>query len=245
MHIIGGDIARMGRDQSVGILVDNEETEHIVHGIFEISKTRTREVVNFFEELHRSQHPMFMAIDAVFNPGVVDELVDLRYPVFPIIGGAVPSDPQFFNLRSELYWRLRRRLERREVKFLNLTPEQKNRLLWELTNIKYEYTLKDKIRFESKEDMIKRIGKSPDYADALSYTCVSLREWDEIAPGDMDIAYGDRGAYDKSTWARDVDKASNPLKDVPYAPELGSFGATPMIPHFGTDYDIPDDDEDD
>ncbi len=53
---------------------------------------------------------------------------------------------------------------------MDLTQLDQNvydRLSGELTSIKYSYTSKGQIKIEAKEATRKRIGKSPDVADAL------------------------------------------------------------------------------
>lgn len=79
-------------------------------------------------------------------------------------------DPEerFLNLRAELYWQLRERLNPEKADSLALPPDDD--LATQLSNMKYDTTAKGKIKIESKEDMKKRGLSSPDEADALMLT---------------------------------------------------------------------------
>jgi phage terminase large subunit len=87
------------------------------------------------------------------------------YQVDPInVGSAAFDDKRFFNRRSEVYWNLREQFMQRKISLpLDL------KLANELACIQYSYTIKDnKIKIESKDDIKKRLGFSPDLADALT-----------------------------------------------------------------------------
>lgn len=79
-------------------------------------------------------------------------------------------DPEerYLNLRAELYWKLREKLNPEKPDSLALPPD--DALATQLTNIKYDTTSKGKIKIESKEDMKKRGLSSPDEADSLMLT---------------------------------------------------------------------------
>jgi len=227
MRIMGCDIARLGSDQSVFCIRNYENGIYIIEGFEEHSKTKTNELTDIIEASFRNWHLMFISIDAIgIGAGVADNLEERMIPLFRVIGGAKAFRPkEFKDLRSELYWRLRQAFEKRAIKFKNVTPEQKNRIILELSSIKYYYTRSGQIKFESKEEIIKRIGKSPDYADALAYTMVGEQEWLNGGTGigqDLEIDYGEVSQYRKGTWAAEEDE------DI-YSPEDGHFGDVPII----------------
>lgn len=89
------------------------------------------------------------------------------------------SEQMFVNLRAEMWWTLRRRLEKTfefmeydvdypEDELLGLPDLEK--LVQQLSLPLYEKVPSGKIKIESKEDMKTRGIKSPDLADALVYT---------------------------------------------------------------------------
>lgn len=100
--------------------------------------------------------------------GVVDRLKEQKYPVTGInVGSKAIDSEHFFNLRSELHWNLHDRFKDGLIDLTLLDKSVYDRLSGELTSIKFEYTSKGQIKVESKEAMKKRLGHSPDLADAL------------------------------------------------------------------------------
>ena len=72
---------------------------------------------------------------------------------------------QFLNLRAELWYTMREWFQGRDVRI----PKHE-RLITELTTLRYDFTPSNKIRIESKDDLRKRGIGSPDYGDALMLT---------------------------------------------------------------------------
>jgi hypothetical protein len=64
----------------------------------------------------------------------------------------------------ELYWHLKDRIKTVSI------PWQHRDKFQELASLKYKFSSNGKIQIESKAEIKARIGKSPDYADALSLT---------------------------------------------------------------------------
>ena len=71
---------------------------------------------------------------------------------------------EYHNLRAELWWHLRELLNP-EKNPIALPPDDD--LLSELASVKYKVDAKGAIQIESKDDMKKRLGHSPDRADAV------------------------------------------------------------------------------
>ena len=127
----------------------------------------TVEITNWAIGYIQAYQPDSVKVDAIgIGAGVYDNLRRL-YPkiVKPVVGnaGCAPDKKdRFVNLRAQGYWELREILPYIYCKRL---PE---RLLVELGDIRYKFP-NGKILIESKEDMMKRIGRSPDHTDALVY----------------------------------------------------------------------------
>lgn len=77
----------------------------------------------------------------------------------------------FANLRSMLHWRLREALDPQYGRNIALPPHK--RILPDLTSIHFTVSRK-KIQVEGKQDIFKRLGRSPDYGDAIVY---ALPDW--------------------------------------------------------------------
>ena len=73
----------------------------------------------------------------------------------------------YANLKAQCYFKLKYLMEKREIR-INTSWEIKDRIQNELDNIIVkDVEWEQKVRLESKEDMKKRLGHSPDYADAI------------------------------------------------------------------------------
>lgn len=112
--------------------------------------------------------PDFVAVDAVgVGAGTVNGLKELGLKVYSVFGSAKQEkhkgEEEFYNLRSQMYWKLREDLRNGRISLPNdeelfadlTTPE------WEIKN--------GKITVESKEEIKKRLGHSPNKGDAVVY----------------------------------------------------------------------------
>ena len=78
------------------------------------------------------------------------------------------GERQFLNMRAYCYWALRDALDPRFSGALALPPDDE--LMQELTSIKWTVQSNGKIKIEPKDDVKKRIGRSPDKSDAVVLT---------------------------------------------------------------------------
>lgn len=99
-----------------------------------------------------------------------DTLVGLGQPVFGVnvaesaTGVDRSGRLRFFNLRSQIWWAMREELDPANDTGVALPPEP--RLLAELCAPRWELATSGAIRVEGRENIIKRIGRSPDMATA-------------------------------------------------------------------------------
>ncbi len=123
--------------------------------------TTTAKVVQTLAETGSGQ----LAVD-VGGPGggVADRLQELGYQVQAVhFGGAAEEATRFRNRRAELFWRLREALERGTVALPN-----DDAVRADLSAIRYMFTSAGQIQIESKDECRRRLGRSPDRADALA-----------------------------------------------------------------------------
>lgn len=96
--------------------------------------------------------------------GSSDRLKEKGYAINAVSVGVGATDSQrYANLRAEIYWSLRQWI-------LNGGKLIKDQKFLQLTWIKYKATSDKVIQIEPKDELKKRTGKSPDYADALALT---------------------------------------------------------------------------
>jgi hypothetical protein len=85
--------------------------------------------------------------------------------VMPFVAAAQAKDRvQFENRRAEAHWTIRERLRRRELDLSQM--DKADETLGQLLSVRYRIK-KGKIIVESKDDIRKRLGRSPDDSDAL------------------------------------------------------------------------------
>lgn len=96
------------------------------------------------------------------------------------------ANKKFINLKAECWWLMRDRLWRTHLHWLHLQGEKggqqianpadllllpdHKKLRSELTVVRYMRTETGKIQIESKKQLVKRVGRSPDFADSLVLT---------------------------------------------------------------------------
>lgn len=160
MPIAGVDVARFGSDDSALIA---RQGDSVIDGETWSGNDTMKTAGKVKNKGYRSQ------VDEIgVGSGVVDRLKEQQYPVKGINVSNSPRDKEhFFQLRDELYWLLRIRFRDGNIDLSRLPRPIYDRLSGELTAIKYSYLSSGKIKVESKQDMKKRLGHSPDVADAL------------------------------------------------------------------------------
>jgi len=96
--------------------------------------------------------------------GVADRLKQLGLPVVGFAFGGSASDPsRFKNRRAELFFSLRERLEQGECGLLD-----EDDLLADLAGLVYHFDPAGRIVLDSKDELRRRLGRSPDRADAVA-----------------------------------------------------------------------------
>jgi hypothetical protein len=93
---------------------------------------------------------------------------------------------RYFNLRSEIWWELGR-IQSQERDWDLSQMEDADRTIAQMLEVRYEHDLKGRVKIEPKDDVRKRIGRSPDNADALLLAFYSPKaaasEWFDAAMG--------------------------------------------------------------
>ncbi|RUM90708.1 MAG: terminase [Thiomicrospira sp.] len=176
--IIGVDVARFGDDDSVIWFrrgLDAKTIEPIV-----LNGVDTMQLASKVSALAKgSYHTSGIKADMVFvdeggvGGGVVDRLRMLGVNVIGVnFGGKADSGisltrasgEKYFNKRSEIWGIMRAALES------GLSIPVDNDLEEDLISPEYSFNEKNEIVLERKKDIKKRIGRSPDRADALAIT---------------------------------------------------------------------------
>lgn len=185
--ILGVDVARYGSDASVVFPRRGRDARSIPFRVFRgLSTTElARRVVEIAMELGAG---MTFVDGGGVGAGVADALSDLQFTFVEVAFGGKSGDPRYLNKRAEMYGTLRGWLKTGCLP--QCVPLKK-----ELAAPQYFFTGPDVIKLESKEEIKKRIGVSPDIADALALTFAEpVYQLDPVR--EMVEALRDRRNYD-------------------------------------------------
>lgn len=165
---IGVDVARMGTDETVLVVRRGMKVTELQAW----QKVDTMETTGRVIAAYKSHSAQSIKVDVVgIGAGVVDRLRELGYPVVGIeSGGRAREADKYINLRAEM-WSGFADLMRQGL--VGLPPDDV--LAGQLAAIKYQYRSSGQMQIESKEDLKKRVGYSPDRGDAVVYAFADLR----------------------------------------------------------------------
>ena len=166
----GLDVARFGSDKSaLAKRQGNVITEVTSWQGLDLMATVGR-VKAQYDGLPSNLRPREIMVDVIgMGSGVVDRLRELGLPVRGVNVAESPSMAgTYINLRAELWFKMRGWLEQRNAKI----PKDE-RLIGELTSIRYTFVSSGKMKAEGKDDMKRRGLPSPDIADAVCLTFAS------------------------------------------------------------------------
>lgn len=173
-HILAADIARHGSDQTVVAVrrgpvlerfeswrgADTEATAKRIRAL-------TAELGSMRYDPDTSQVKTVVCDAVGVGGGVADKLTSLPgrgWSVTEYKGSrGAKDDDRFSNRRAEAFWKLRKLLEAGEIAL----PDDEE-LFEELLAIRWRADGKGRVQLERKKDLKKRLGRSPDKADALA-----------------------------------------------------------------------------
>lgn len=189
MTAIGVDVARGGRDQTVFAPLYLDRFEQLQK--FPGASTPDGKTVALLLKEHIGQHTPNIGIDVLGVGGsVYDHMVAKGTQVYGVNFGAGSEETdrsrkfEFANLRAEAYWKLREALDPDYGATLELPPDKE--LLGDLCSPKWKVRT-GRIYIESKDEIIKRLNRSPDCGDAVAiavlcrdYTDEDLQDFGEV-----------------------------------------------------------------
>lgn len=172
LFTLGVDVGRYGPDKSIFIVLKGPN----IFDLQEFAQTDVVQVADKTLELMEQYKikPHNVGIDSVgVGAGVVDILMNKSIIVSDLNGGRSPIDLletvyfEFRNLRAQMAWKLRTDMIGDNIG--NITIKNNVMLSNDIGAIWYKIVSSRKIQIEDKDEIRKRIGRSPDYFDALMY----------------------------------------------------------------------------
>jgi hypothetical protein len=159
------DVARHGSDSSVLV----KRRGNVIFDIKTFKKLNLMEltgrVMAEFDSVEPHNRPIEIYIDAIgLGYGVIDAINEIgRLSAVAInVAESASMSGTYMNLRAELWFKFKAFLEEGLCKL----PKHET-MTADLLSAKYKFTAAGKIQLESKEQTKKRLGRSPDVADAL------------------------------------------------------------------------------
>ena len=163
--VFGVDVARYGDDRTVCYYM--EGTDPIDSMIF--GQKDTMYTAGKIHIWAQEKHPDLIGVDVIgLGAGVADRLREMGDNVldFNSSDRGEPTDKlKFRNLRAEMWWNTGRRFAEKDIKLTKKEGIEYEKLKRELSSVAY-LIREGKIYAEPKSEIKKRLGNSPDLADA-------------------------------------------------------------------------------
>jgi phage terminase large subunit len=190
--IWGLDVARYGDDRSALAKRQGEKLLEVrTWQGADLMETAGR-VYNEYQVCTFKTRPAAIYVDSIgLGSGVLDRLRELGLPVRGVNVSEAPAvGERYLRLRDELWFRVREWLEARSCSL----PKD-DELAAELGTPRFKILSTGKLKVDSKDEMKKRGGKSPDRADAVCLT---------FAANGAALSTGSSGAW---TWKKKLEYA--------------------------------------
>lgn len=175
----GVDVARFGNDRSA---IAKRQGNRLLEPIefwrnLDTMQTCGR-IKADYDRCDPDERPSEILVDVIgIGAGVVDRLSEMGLPARGINVGESPSvSGNYMRLRDELWWKAREWFTQRDCSI----PDDRE-LVSELIGPTYTFSSAGKLLVESKDDQKKRLGKSPDLADAFVLTMAGGSDRDYMA----------------------------------------------------------------
>lgn len=192
--ICGVDLARGGDDNCY--IQFRRGKDAMSEKVYRIPGEKSRDsmkVVSLITMLLNRHKPDVTFLDETGLGGpIVDRLAQLGYHVIGVNFGSEADDKRKYrNKVAEMWWRMR------EWIMNGGSIKDEPELEQELAGREYAHNDKDQLVLERKSDMKKRLGHSPDWADALCLTFAYHVPKREISRGELDYDIGKRENLDR------------------------------------------------
>lgn len=173
----GIDVARGGKDTSVISIVQGNKLLEEIEFYNLDSDQLSEKVIKIYNEYDKRENEfnkkrIQMFIDSC---GIGASLIDClkikgySFATVPVNFANSPEDERYYNKRAECYGRAKLQLTD-GFEFNNKC----NELVQQLVYVPYDFKRSDKLKIKDKEEIKKRLGRSPDNADAFVLNFSSL-----------------------------------------------------------------------
>lgn len=181
-RVIVNDPARFGDDENVVYVMAQTSTVSFIEKEIILDHKSTMDTAGRLSALRKLMGAQSIAVDVIgIGAGIVDALNDLGEPVLSINSSAKPTsetkEKKYYNLRAQLWMEAGDEFSRGRVSL----KSEDYVLAGQLSSVKFKYTGNGKIQAEAKDDIKKRLGRSPDRADAFVMGLYALSQVNSFA----------------------------------------------------------------
>jgi hypothetical protein len=170
----GVDVGR-GGDPSVLVKRIDNRMMYAYQWVDDNTMSTTGEILRVRDDLG------IIKIDMIgVGAGVFQRIAELGHPVIGVDSRNKPSpehENEFLNLRAEMWFHLRYLFYLQYTTGNIISIPDDDELTEELTAVKFKTPSDGKIKVEDKEEIRKRLGRSPNKADAMVYCYADISYW--------------------------------------------------------------------
>lgn len=181
-RIVVNDPARFGDDENVILVM--EETPNCAYIVDKVvlEHKSLMDTAGRLSALRKKWNATMIAVDCIgIGSGVVDALIDLGENVLSINSSSKPTsettNERYFNLRSQMWMEAGSKFSDGKVSLMSEKDDYT--LQSQLSTTKFKFA-NGKMQAESKDDIKKRIGNSPDRADAFVMGLYALSQVERL-----------------------------------------------------------------
>jgi hypothetical protein len=186
---MGVDVARQGEDKTVFAIRHDEPGRRIIAELRDFFHADTMETAGNVKGVIRRFGVQPTVDTDGLGAGVTDRLREDGVDVIAFHSGSKSTEVDrsgelgFVNVKAAAWWGLRESLDPAWDPDIELPPD--DMLLGDLTAPKWKVESNGRIRIEKKEEVKKRLGRSPDKADAVVMAFYDTPVEDEAFMGSM------------------------------------------------------------
>jgi len=189
--VLGVDVAGDGGDETIVYLRRGARLDRVLgeRGLDRMA------LVGRLIELREKHRATAIHVDAIgIGDGVAQRLRELGEPVRAInVAEAATDRTRFTNLRAELAWIFRDHADPHGLGDLEIDGTRDRALISQASSIRWSIDSHGRRKVESKDELRRRIGRSPDDFDAA---CLALAP--VLSAGGVDLGLSD--LYQRSQW---------------------------------------------
>ncbi len=179
----------LGNDETVIQCLEN--TRIIAEKVLPAGFRDTMKIAGELIIFKRQHEANAIVIDCIgIGRGISDRLSELGHKVIDICSSEKARDSQFINVRAEMWWNAGKMFMDNQIDLGDITKFDYDTLKKQLSSVLYIVVdSSGKIQIEKKEDIIKRLGCSPDHADTYVMGLYGLQFADVIKQEKKDYDY--------------------------------------------------------